>query len=625
MSSNPSSIWQRARSFFSGVARVIEFLRRAVLNLAALAFVVALLTAVVLSQPESLKDKTVLVLAIKGPLKEQKAGGARESALAQLQGQDEMQTRLRDVLAVLDAAAADPKISRVLLRLDDFSGAGLSSLREVGAALERFKASGKPVTAWGLSYDQRQYYLAAHASEVFLHPMGMVMMEGLGRQRAYYKDALDKLGVSANVLRVGKYKNAGEPFFANKPSPESIESEKHVMDALWRAYTQAVEKARRLPEGSINQTIDALPGALVAAGGSAARLAQDSRWIDGVKTLDEVRTQLMESGERDAKGHTFRQIAWQDYLQRLPSPSHGDGVAIIVAEGEIIDGKASPGRVGGDSSSALIRRAREDDSVKALVLRVNSPGGSALASELVRRELELTRQAGKPVVVSMGDVAASGGYWISMASDEVIAEPNTITGSIGVFGMLPTAEGLMNKIGIGTGGYRTTWLAGAYDLKTSLDPRFAKLVQASIENIYSDFTAKAAAARKTTPQKIDAVAQGRIWTGQQALGHGLVDRTGTLADAIAAAKTRAALPAETPVRYLESEGGPLQRLLSLLEGRAMAGLMLKLTGDGAVPVLPALTEDLHAQLQSDALWLSDLLKGRQPYAAVVHCLCRIAP
>ena len=621
MSEQRVSIVRRAWRVVAAIGRGIDLTRRVLLNTLLVLLLVGAVAAVIASRPESLRDKTVLVLKLEGRLSEQKPGGPRGTAMAQLQG-DASHTRLRDVLAVLDAAAKDPQISRVLLMLDDFSGAGLASLREVAAALERFKASGKPVVAWGLSFDQRQYFLAAHANEVYLHPMGVVMIEGLGRNRTYFKDALDKLGVSANVLRVGKYKNAGEPFFANKPSPESIESDKHVMDAVWLAYTQGVEKARQLPAGSIMRTIDALPDALLAAGGNAARLALQSQWVSALKTQDELRAMLIEQGEKDREGKTFRQIGFADYLARLPAPSRDDSVAVVVAEGEIVDGKAAAGRVGGDSTSAIIRRAREDEHVKAVVLRVNSPGGSALASELIRRELELTRQAGKPVVVSMGDVAASGGYWISMAANEVIAEPNTITGSIGVFGMLPTADGLMKKIGIGTGGYRTTWLAGGHDIRSGLDPRYAKLVQASIEHIYADFIDKAAAARKTTAPKIDAVAQGRVWTGAQALGHGLVDRTGSLADALQSARTLAKLPADAPVRYLESEGKPWERVLSIVDSHASAWVSAMWAKE--LP-LPAAMLEAQAQIQEDTAGLAALFSGRQPFAAVVHCLCRITP
>ncbi len=608
--------------------------RRLLLNLLWLAILLAVPVAVMTGGPSRLQDKTVLVLDLSGPLVEQRSGGARDALLKQVQGADDGQVRLRDLIAVLDAAARDPKIERALLLLEDLSGGGLQAQREAAAALERFKAAGKPVVAWGTSYDQRQYYLAAHASEVYLHPMGGVMLQGYGRLRNYYRDALDRLGVSANVVRVGKYKNAAEPYFANAPSKETLESEAYLYDALWGLYTRGVEKARNLPEGAIAQGIAALPGSLQAVGGDVARLSLQSRLVDGLKTRDELRAMLIERGAEDAKAKTFRQVGWRDYLARLKPDTSGPAIGVVVAEGEIGDGMAPPGRIGGRSTAELIRKARDDEQVKAVVLRVNSPGGSALGSELIRRELELTRTAGKPVVVSMGDVAASGGYWIAMAADEVIADAATITGSIGVFGMLPTAQGLMDKLSVRAGGHGTTWLANAYDPRKPLDPRFEQLVQSAIGRVYTDFTTKAATARKTTPDKIDAVAQGRVWTGAQALERGLIDRNGSWADALKAASTRAKLPDDARVRWMEREPGRLEQVMGFFKSSA-TGAVLEALGLQAVaaPVdglgawalsnaaRPVGLADAGAYALLELVWLQDLAQRRRPFDAVVHCLC----
>lgn len=638
ISNPPAPARSRLRRVLSGVGLALDSLQTGVKRLFMLlaigGVVAGIFTGIKMSKPPALQDQTVLVLDLDGPVREQAAGGTRDSVLSQLQGQPTKQVRLRDVLAALDHAQRDPHIRAVMLKLDDFGGGGLSSLREVAAAIERFKDSGKQVVAWGYDWDQRAYYLAAHAGEVWLHPMGAVMVEGYGRQRNYYKDALDKLGVQANVIRVGKYKNAGEPYFTNGPSKETLESEAHVYEAIWALYRRGVEKARKLPDGSLQQTIESLPGSLVAVGGDAARWALQQKWVDALKTQDEMRKAMIEAGAADEKTKSFRQVSLSQYLRHVPRRSADAPVAIVVAEGEIGDGKAPPGRVGGDSTSALIRSAREDDKVKAVVLRVNSPGGSAFASEQIRRELELTRAAGKPVVVSMGDVAASGGYWIAMASDEVIAEPATITGSIGVFGMLPTAQGLMDKAGLRTGGYRTTWLAGAYDFRRDLDPRFAQLVQSAIGHIYTDFTTKAAAARSTTREAIDAVAQGRIWTGEQARGHGLIDRTGTLADALKAARERAKLPEDAGVRYVEKSPGPLVEVLnalgleaSVVQRMVTVASMLGLASDEPQAALmdPALATGLSGLQQTgvmaDLWWLNDVVNAKRPFSAVVHCLC----
>uniref|UniRef100_UPI00293D64E8 signal peptide peptidase SppA n=1 Tax=Janthinobacterium sp. TaxID=1871054 RepID=UPI00293D64E8 len=309
------------------------------------------------------------------------------------------------------------------------------------------------------------------------------------------------------------------------------------------------------------------------------------------------------------------------YLARVHTKFTGDAIGVIVAQGEISDGTAGPGAIGGDSTSKLIRAAREDDHIKAVVLRVDSPGGSAFASELIRRELELTRAAGKPVVVSMGNVAASGGYWISMSSDEVIADPNTITGSIGVFAILPTADKVIDKLGIHTAGSTTTWLGDASNPLRPLDPRLAQVIQGSINHIYADFTGKAAKARKTTPEKIDAVAQGRVWTGAQAKERGLVDTIGNYGDALASAAKRAKLKGDYRVAYIEREGSKFDRLIELFGVSAVQALglgehvKLGLTAGTGLPAGAAL--DIAGELA----WLSGLRDEHKPFTALTHCLC----
>lgn len=592
----------------------LDATRRALLNLLLLLLLAAFVWALVASRGGGvtpLPENTALVLALQGPIREQYAGSLRDNALQQVRGRDTSQLRLRDVLAVVDAAKDDPAITRMVLALDDFGGAGPATLHEVAAALERFKARGKQVVAWGSGYDQRQYFLAAHASEVFMHPMGSVQITGFGGQRTYYKDVLDRLGVTAHVLRAGQYKNAAEHYVANGPSPQTLEADKALYDELWARYAGAVEKARKLPAGGLQAALDALPERLAAAGGDVAKLAVAEKWVDGLKTRDEIRALMIERGVKD--GPTFRQVSFGAYLSRLSPQGSGDAVGVVVAEGGIVDGQAGGGTIGGESTAELIRQARENERIKALVLRVDSPGGSAFGAELVRRELELTRQAGKPVVVSMGDLAASGGYWISMASDEVIADEATITGSIGVVAVLPSAERLMDRLGVHTGGYGTSWLVGAYDPRRGLDPRMAQLIQSSVNHTYGQFTGLVAAARKSTPEKIDAVAQGRVWTGAQAKERGLVDRTGSLADALAAAATRARLPEGHRVVWLDRDPGRLERLLALLGRQATA-----LLGEPQAALLPAGTIE---RLQRDWGFLAGVADGRQPYAASVHCFC----
>ncbi|HEY0489854.1 MAG TPA: signal peptide peptidase SppA [Telluria sp.] len=596
----------------------LDATRRTFFNLLFLLFIIFLVWVVFFGGARPIAGKTALVLDLKGRLVEQHSGTLRDTLLANARGDVRRTVQVRDVLTVLDAAAKDKNITSVVLLLDDLEGGGQAMLNEVGQAVDRVKAAGKPVVAWGGSYDQRQYRIASHASEVYLHPMGMVLIEGMGRYRNYYRDALDKVGVTVNLMKVGTYKSFAEPFIGNGPSEASSEQDAVLYNALWASYTGSVEKNRKLPAGYIAKTIETLPELMQQVGGNTGKLALQTKMVDALKTRDEVRDLMMKRGAPDLENKSFRQVSFGEYLARQRPKLLGDGVGVVVASGEITDGNASPGSIGGLSTSNLIRRAREDDQIKAVVLRVDSPGGSAYASELIRRELELTRAAGKPVVVSMGSVAASGGYWISMAADEVIADPTTITGSIGVFAILPTAEKVSDKLGIHTAGVRTTWLADAYNPLRPLDPRFGQLIQSSINHIYSEFTTKAALARKTTPAKIDEVGQGRVWTGQQAQEHGLIDTLGSYGDAIKSAARRAKLGEDYRVAYIEQDSSRFERFLQMFGVSAATAVNIEVKL-GLMPVgLPA---GAVADVTRDFAWLADLTEGRKPFSAVTHCLC----
>lgn len=601
--------------------RALDASRRAALNLLFLLIVIVLVAALFGGGVKPLAGKTALVLDLKGKLVEQHTGTARDAFVASVSGGEKRGVQLRDVLTVLHAAAKDANIGSVVLLLDDFSGAGgLAMLHEVGAALDGVKAAGKPVFAWGGSYDQRQYLLASHASEIYLHPMGMVHIDGFGGYRSYYRDALDKLGVTVNLMKVGTYKSFAEPYIGNGPSAAAAEADAFLYNALWASYTAEVEKNRKLPAGALMAGIDALPARMLAVNGDSAQLALDGKLVDGIKTRDEMRALMIKRGAPDADGNSFRQIGFDDYLARNHPKAFGDAVGVIVAAGEISDGVAAPGAIGGLSTANLIRSAREDDSIKAVVLRIDSPGGSAYGSELIRRELELTRAAGKPVVVSMGNVAASGGYWISMAADEVIADPSTITGSIGVFAIMPTAEKVVDKLGIHTAGVTTTWLADVNNPLRALDPRYVQLVQSSINHVYSEFTSKAAAARKSTPAKIDAVGQGRVWTGSQAQERGLVDTLGSYGDALASAAKRAKLASGYRVTYVETHGSAVEQLLEKLGASASTAVNIEVK----LGVLPlALPSGAAAGVARDFAWLTEMGEGRKPFAAITHCLCAL--
>jgi protease-4 len=600
--------------------RALDATRRTIFNLIFLAIIVVVLMALFSGGAKPLSNKTTLVLELKGQLVEQNSATVRETLMSSVGGGDARRTiQLRDLLTVLDNAAKDSNISTVALYLDEFDVSGMANLHEMGAALDRVKAAGKKVVAWGGSYDQKTYLIATHANEIYVHPMGMVMLEGFGRHRNYYRDALDKLGVTVNLIKVGTYKSFAEPYINNGPSPAAAEADAFLYNALWASYTAEVEKYRKLPAGTIDQAIAKLPETMTAAGGNAAQVALDAKLVDGIKTRDEVRDMLTARGVRDPAIKSFRQISFNDYLARHPQKVFGDAVGVIVAEGSISDGNEGPGAIGGRSTANLIRRAREDDQVKAVVLRIDSPGGSAYGSELIRRELELTRAAGKPVVVSMGGVAASGGYWISMASDEVIADPSTVTGSIGVFAILPTAEKVADKLGIHTVGTTTTWLADSYNPLRPLDPRFGQLIQSSINHVYSEFTTKAAAARKMPVASIDAVGQGRVWTGAQAKERGLVDRLGSYNDALASAAKRAKLGSDFRVSYIERQNSAFERVLQSFGVSAAQAINIQVK----LGVLDGLPTGAAATVASDMAFLSDIADRKKPFAAVTHCMCEL--
>lgn len=617
MAFKPLSALRRA---FGMLWHAVDVSRRTFMNLLFLLFVILVLMVVSSGGVKPIGEKSALVLELKGDLVEQYDSSFQDTLVDSLAGDSKRAVRLRDLLTVLDAAAKDKSINTVVLLLDGMNGGGMAMLRDAGAAIDRVRAAGKKVVAWGGTYDQKRYLLASHADEIYVHPMGMVLIEGFGGRRNYYRDALDKLGVTVNLIKVGTYKSFAEPYIANGPSEAAQEADAFLYGALWQDYTGQVEKNRKLAKGALAGWIDTLPQQMEAAGGSAARVALQGKLVDGLKTRDELREMLVKRGAWDERIKSFRQVGYGEYLARHQPKPFGDAVGVITASGNITEGSSGPGVVGGVTTANLIRQAREDESVKAVVLRVDSPGGSAYGSELIRRELELTRAAGKPVVVSMGNVAASGGYWISMAADEVIADPATITGSIGVFTILPTAEKIGDKLGIHTEGYTTTWLADAYNPLRPLDPRFGQLVQSSINHVYSEFTTRAAAARKTTVARIDEVGQGRVWTGAQAKERGLVDRLGSYRDALQAAARRAKLGEDYRVAYVERPVGKFERFLNMMGASTAQAITIQVKLgllENALPTGPV------AQVAQDMAWLNEVADGRKPFAAVTHCLCNV--
>ncbi|HEY8009815.1 MAG TPA: signal peptide peptidase SppA [Rudaea sp.] len=557
-------------TLFVWVWNLFNFIRRLVFGAIALLLLIIFLVALRSSGGTRLGERTALVLDPKGNIVEQYTSEPAQRALASAFGGKVREVQLRDILRAIDAAAADSRIERLVIEPDEIASAGMSTLHEIGAAIERFKAAGKDVVAVSNSMSQGQYLLAAHANQILLHPEGDLLLEGLGRYRTYYKDALDWLGVDVHLFRVGEYKSYAEPYIRNDASPESREADLFWMNDVWNDYLKEVGAARKLDPKVISAQIDNYATSIKAANGDLAKLALDDKLVDKLATHDEAEAMLIAKGVKEE--HSFRQVDFQDYLSIVQHENLRDTrpqVAVVVAEGEIMGGDQAAGTVGGESTAKLIRRARENNKVKALVLRVNSPGGDAFASELIRREIELTKAAGKPVIVSMGDVAASGGYWISMNGDQIFAEPNTITGSIGIFGLFMNIPNTLAKIGVHTDGVGTTAFAGAIDPRRALDPKVGAVIQSIIDKGYQNFIGKVAAARNKTPQQIDAIARGRVWSGAQAKERGLVDQLGGLREATAAAAQAANIAGNYQVRYVEKEMSAWERFAVSLSNDAL--------------------------------------------------------
>jgi protease-4 len=561
-------------------------------------------------------DHSVLVLQPQGQLVEQYTIEPLQRALTGLSGEAPKQVRLRDLVGAIDAAAQDPRISRIVLDPSRLRSGGFAALREVGAALDRFRAGGKPVIAWAPSLDQYQYYLAAHADRVLLDPKGELMLTGLASYRLFYKNLLDRLGVEVHLFRVGQFKSAAEPYILDHASDASKQADGYWMGGLWDEYLDEVAKLRKLDPSVLRADVDGLPDKIAASHGDLARLALDEHLIDGTATrqqlIDLLRKQGVPAGK---KGVGIREVDLPRYVADLPArgDAFAPGVAVVVAEGEISGGRRPPGAIGGDSTAALIRAARENKHTRALVLRVDSPGGEVYAAEQIRREVAQTRAAGIPVVVSMGDVAASGGYWISMNANRIVAEPNTITGSIGIFGMYYTVPGTLAKLGIASDGVATGPMAGAFDVTRPLDPRVGAVIQAIIDKGYRDFVGSVATARGKSFDAIDAIAQGRVWTGRQAQQRGLVDQLGGLGDAVADAARLAGLGTDYPVRYQEA---PLSAFERFLLGLRQNATVVALQGYGVH--LPAWLARVDA-VAPDLALLGRAEAGRPNVYA--YCFC----
>jgi len=505
-----------------------------------------------------------LVIDLDGSLVEQPS---EPDALGTITGSNPTarEYRLRDVVRALDAAATDSAIKAVVLDLERFTGGGQATIAEAGRAIDRVRAANKPVLAYATGYLDDSYQLAAHASEVWIDPFGAVLIAGPGGARLYYKGLLDKLGVEARVYRVGTFKSAVEPFTLTGQSEPARRANQALADAVWGSWRAEVQQAR--PGAKLAAYVTAPDQALAAAGGDPARAARAAGMVDwiGDRVAFGQRVAALAGKPGDAGPGEYSAIPLDNWVAGHPAPKSGSPIGVLTVAGEIVDGDKGPGSAGGDTIADLLLEELSKNRIKALVVRVDSPGGSVTASERIRTAILAARAKGLPVVVSMGSVAASGGYWISTAGDRIFADPATITGSIGVFGILPTFRGTLEKLGLSADGVKTTPLSGEPDLYRGTSPEFDRLLQTGIEDIYRRFTGLVAQSRRMSPARVDQIGQGRVWAGSTARAIGLVDGFGGLDAAIAEAARRAKLdPAKVYALPIEEEPGWFGQIIANL-------------------------------------------------------------
>ncbi len=566
-------------SVFTFIAKILSFCRHTILNILLLLLVVVIVLSLIPSSKElKIRDKSALILSIIGNVVEEKqVTDPVSELLGETVGLKNLprETLFQDILDAIHSATDDSRINCLVLDLDRMGNVGLNQLQTIGKALQKFKKSGKKIIASEDYFSQKKYYLASYANTIILNPMGAVDLHGFGVYHLYFKDILDKLAVHVHVFRVGKYKSAVEPLIGNGMSPEVKSQNSQWLSSLWKAFTTDICRNRALAPNAVDDYINTISQKLSETGGDTALLAKKSGLVDELKTRDQVRDYLTKLTAPDPDTD-FRQVSLRDYLKTL-TPSYREKekseneIGIIVAEGTIFNGDRPTGAIGGDSLAALIRKAQTDDRIKAVVLRVNSGGGSVFASEVIRQALLSLKKSGKPYVVSMGSVAASGAYWISADANEILASATTITGSIGIFGVIPTFEGTLDKLGVHSDGIGTTNLASGLDLTQPFSPLLAKTVQLSIDRGYNKFLSIVEKGRKISPVSMDAIAEGRVFDGIEARKIGLVDKIGTLKDAVAAAARIAGLkeysglflhkPLSLESRLLQKFGGKIVVLM----------------------------------------------------------------
>jgi protease IV len=599
---------------------------RKILHLLLLLLVFGVVIAALSSSQPAIPKSAVLVINPQGEVVEQLSGSAFERAMSEATNRPKPETLLRDMIDSIKFAADDARVRGLLLDTDNLTGAGLSKLQELAAALQTFRKSGKPIIAAGESYDQAQYFLAAQADEIYLDPKGAVFIDGFGYYRMFLKEAIDKLGIDMSVFRAGKFKSYTDQYSRNDMSDQEREESSAWLNALWAAYQNDVTTARKLNASALGTYTQQLSTLLREKQGNFAAVALDSGLVNELKTRQEVEQRLVDLTGMDDESHSYYSIDFRDYVkaerpkETLRSLGHKQ-IAVVVASGEILDGDHPPGTIGGDSTAALLREARFDEQIAAVVLRIDSPGGSVFASEVIRREIEALKAAGKPIIASMSSTAASGGYYIAMNADEIWASPTTLTGSIGVFSVVPSLERTLAKLGIHTDGIGTTPLSGGVSMERSLSAQQREILQLSVDYEYRQFTGKVAQARGKTEAEIDTIAQGRVWAGSHAQERGLVDHLGSFQDAIAAAATRANLGKDYALKYIESQVSWRQALVN--EMHVLTGRAAKLIAPEEMMAMHpwiARVTPLEAELKRVAHFAESRNENQRSY---YYCVCTV--
>ncbi len=539
MSAKPSLI----KRIFTLIWKTINGIRKIILNLIFFGFIAIIIVALSADDEIVVEDQSALVLNLAGSIVDQKRHvDPIEAVFKQSKSNDpEGEVLLSDIIYVINSATQDPRIQVIVLQVGNLRAGGISKMTAIGDALNEFKAAGKSVVAFGNSYEQNQYFIASYADSIYLNNKGAVSLEGLSSYRLFYKSALEKLNVSTHVFRVGTFKSAVEPFIRDDMSAPAKEASSALLTDIWQNYESTVAANRNIDQNDIVLNPQRFLTELDKVSGDSAQLALKMKWVDELVSDEAFRLAMVEKVGQDNEGDSFKQISFSDYhaaVQPIPSLIEKDSVGIIVAKGNILNGKQQAGQIGGESTSALLKKARFDDKVKAVVLRVDSPGGSAFASEKIRQEVIALKEAGKPVVVSMGSLAASGGYWISASADYIYATPTTLTGSIGIFGMFATFENVLSNWGINSDGVSTSEWAGITATR-ALDPNVSAVIQRHVEHGYHEFISLVAKERDMTLEQVDRIAQGRVWSGTRAVELGLVDELGDIDSAVAKAATLA--------------------------------------------------------------------------------------